>query len=708
MSNFQFQTTESGVAVLTFDLKNEKVNKITSAVGEELEIILKELSKRSDISGLVFISGKPDLFVAGADINEILSIRVADEGRRKSEEAQKLPNLIEMLPFPTVAAIHGACLGGGCELALGFKYRIATDHPKTKIGLPEVQLGILPGMGGCNRLPTLIGLRSSLAMILAGDSWPALKCLKTGLVDEVVPPEILYERAIEVIEKKQWKKVKREKFSLLNLILEKNRVGRNFVYKKARENILKKTGGHYPAPLKALDTIYECLDRGLTDGLKIEAEAFGSLSDTDVSKNLIQLFFLSEAAKKQSGVSDSTIRPKRIERSAVLGAGVMGAGIAQLLSYRDISVRFRDMNERVVGKGLSYARSLYQGLVNRKKMTPRELEQKMALISPTTDYSGFKRLDIVIEAVVEDLEVKQKVFLELEAKVSPETILASNTSSLSIKDIAAKCEHKERVVGMHFFNPVHKMPLVEVVVDPITSFQTIVSTVALAKDLGKVPVVVKNAPGFLVNRILMPYMNEAAYLLEEGISAKTLDGVMVHFGMPMGPFTLLDAVGIDVAEKVSKILHKAFGDRMKPNEILNRVVQAGYYGNKNNKGFYQSPKKRERVENQAIYSVIGIRPKTQDLVSEEWQHRMVFQMVHEAIRCLSEGIVQDVQDLDLALIFGIGFPPFRGGLLRYADQIGLDKVLSELEIFSRRYGERFHPPEYLRRMVETGRRFYGD
>lgn len=711
MKAFKIRITENPdfpIAILTFDLEGEKINKITMEVGEELERIVKDLSKTPKIKGMILVSAKPDIFIAGADINEILSIRSAQEGAAKSSEAQRLPTLMESLPFPTVAAVHGACLGGGCELILGFSYRIATDHPKTQIGLPEVSLGILPGMGGCVRLPKLVGLQASLDMILGAKIWPAKKCLKTGLVHEMVPQEILLDRAIQVLEEALWKKKKGASFSSIQwgtFLLEKNRLGRHMIYKKAKDMILNRTRGHYPAPLKALDVIYECLDLGLTDSLKIEAKGFGQLAETGVSKNLIGLFFQREAAKKQTGVADTRLQPKKIKHAAVIGAGAMGAGISQLLSYKDISVRLKDVNEEAIAKGLKYSRKLYQELVDRKHMTPRELEQKMSWIGPATDFSGFKKVDMVIEAIVEDLGVKQKLFSSLESKVPHNAILATNTSSLSISDIAAQCDGKDRVIGLHFFNPVHKMPLVEIVVAPETSDQTIVTTVEFAKTLGKVPVVVKNSAGFLVNRILMPYMNEAAYLLEEGISASTIDEVMLDFGMPMGPFTLMDAVGIDICQKVAHILHRAFGDRLKPHAILDRVVEAGYLGNKNGKGFYKGSGKNKK-ENSVIYSVIGVHPKPQEYISEEWQNRMIFQMINEACLCLGDGVVSSVSDLDMAMIFGIGFPPFRGGLLRYAHKLGAEKVYSELDILQRRYGARFAPAPYLKKIVDTGRKFY--
>jgi len=685
--------TKNNIAIVNFDLEGEKINKISTPVGEELEKVVKELSKQTLLKGMILISSKPDIFIAGADINEILAIQNVEEGIQKSAHAQRLPTLIESLPFPTVAAIDGACLGGGLELVLGFTYRIATNSDKTKLGLPEVSLGILPGMGGCCRLPEVVGLRPALDMILGAKVWPAIKCLKTGLVDEMVPKELLLSRAIEVIEKGLWKKRKKSKFSLLNLLLEKNRLGRSFIYKKAKESILQKTRGHYPAPLKALDVIYECLDRGLTDGLKKESEGFGLLVETETCKNLIGLFFQREATKKLTGSSNTSLKLQKIKHSAVIGAGAMGAGIAQLLSFKNISVRLKDVNELALGKGLAVCRKLYQELVDRRHLTSRELDQKMFLIGPTTEFRGFKRVDLVIEAVVEDLAVKQKLFSALESSVSKDAILATNTSSLSISDIAAQCQYKDRVVGMHFFNPVHKMPLVEIIVDPITSDQTVVTIVELTKQLGKVPVVVKNKPGFLVNRILMPYMNEAAYLLEEG--------------MPMGPFTLLDSVGIDIAQKAAHVLHQTFGDRMKVHPILDQVIQAGYYGNKNQKGFYKREGKR-RVENKAIYSVIGFKPKEQEYISDEWETRMVFQMINEAALCLEEKIVASPGELDMAMIFGIGFPPFRGGLMRYAHKLGVEKVVSELDILHRRYGERFKPASYFKNLAAQGGKIYAD
>lgn len=704
MTAFRLEITDRAIAVVTFDLEGEKVNKISTAVGPDLEELLSELKQNSHLKGVIFISGKPDNFIAGADIHEILSIQSVEEGMQKSQAAQRLPNLIEGLPFPSVAAIHGACLGGGLELVLGCNYRIATAHPKTKIGLPEVQLGLLPGMGGCYRLPKLIGLRAALEMILAGASWSAEKALKHRLVDEVVPKEILLARALNAIEEKAWKK-KKGRFSPLEWALEKNRLGRNFIYRRAKENLIERTRGHYPAPLKALEVIYEVLDRGLTDGLKMESQGFGYLAATEVSKNLIALFFQSERIKKEGG--DAGVMAQKIHSAAVIGAGAMGAGIAQLLADREIPVRLKDVHEKAVAKGLSNARGIFEKAFSRKRLNRRELVRKMNLISPTTDYVGFKRVDLVVEAVIEDLKVKRDLFSTLESKVKADTVLATNTSSLSISEIAVLCQDKTRVIGLHFFNPVHRMPLVEIVVDPITSQQTIATSVQFIKELGKVPIVVKNAPGFLVNRILMPYLNEAAYLLSEGIPISTIDEVMLDFGMPMGPFTLLDAIGIDVAQKVAHILYQGFGDRMKPHDILDRMVAAGFYGTKNKKGFYEQQGKI-RSENRAMYTVLGITPQKLGLVSEEWQMRMGVQMIHEALRCLEDGIVSDPQRLDMAMIYGIGFPPFRKGLLWYADQLGVDKVLSELDIFYRRYGTRFEPPRLLKQWVEQGRKIYGD
>ena len=385
----------------------------------------------------------------------------------------------------------------------------------------------------------------------------------------------------------------------------------------------------------------------------------------------------------------------------------MGAGIAQLLADREIPVRLKDVDSIAVARGLSQARGVFEKALSRKRLSRRELLRKMNLISPATDYVGFKRVDLVIEAVIEDLAVKRDLFATLESTVKADAILASNTSSLSISEIAKHCHSTGRVIGLHFFNPVHRMPLVEIVVDPMTSPQTIATSVQFIKELGKVPIVVRNAPGFLVNRILMPYLNEAAYLLSEGIPISTIDEAMLDFGMPMGPFTLLDAIGIDVAQKVAHILHRGFGDRMKPHDILDRMTAAGFYGIKNKKGFYVGEGK-SRSENREMYTVLGITPKKIEHISEEWQMRMVVQMAHEALRCLEDVIVSDPKHLDLAMIYGIGFPPFRKGLLWYADQLGADKILSELDIFYRRYGARFEPPTILKEWVQGGRTIYGN
>ncbi|MBI4041028.1 MAG: enoyl-CoA hydratase/isomerase family protein [Deltaproteobacteria bacterium] len=706
MSSFRVEKTASHLAIVTFDLEGEKINKISTDIGKELEVLLEGLKKDRSIQGMILVSGKKDIFIAGADIYEILSVTSSQEGTEKSREAQRLPALIESLPFPSVAAIHGACLGGGLELVLGFSYVIATDDPKTKIGLPEVSLGILPGMGGCVRLPKRVGLQNALDMILGAKVWPAKKCFKTKLIDEWVPKEILLERSLEVLEEGIWKKRKREKVSIQSLLLEKNRFGRSLIYKKAKEQVLDKTKGHYPAPLRALEVIYETLDRGMTDALAIEAEAFGELVSTSICKNLMGVFFLQEAAKKKTGSNTPDILPKVIEHAGVVGAGAMGGGIAQLLSHRGIPVRLKDIETKALSRGLSTAKKLFDDLVLKKKLTTREAYQKMIQISPTTQYSGFKHLDLVIEAVIEDLSVKQKVFLDLQASTSPETILATNTSSLSVKDIGSACAHPERIIGLHFFNPVHKMPLVEVIrVKEVTSEETVVTAVQFVKQIGKVPIVVKDVSGFLVNRILMPYMNEACYLLEEGISISMIDQTVEAFGLPMGPFALTDAVGIDIAQKASHVMYQAYGERLKPHDFLDKVVQAGFLGNKNNQGFYKKDKK-EKHENATIYSIIDVKPREQAYVSQDWIERMIFLMINEAALCLEEGVVEQPQDVDVGMVFGMGFPPFRGGLMKYADSVGVDKIFSELEILERRYGLRFKPALLIERLARSGGTFY--
>ena len=476
------------------------------------------------------------------------------------------------------------------ELALACHYRIATDHPKTQLGLPEVQLGLIPGAGGCQRLPRLIGARAALDMILAGKSERAAKALRLGLVDEVVPPSILRQVAVSAADRLAREGLPKRGGSggLAGFVLDRTPAGRSLVYRGARKQILKKTGGHYPAPLAALEAVRVGLEQGVTAGLAEEHRAFGELAVGDVSRKLVQIFFATTALKKDDGVPSGSAAPRQIRRLGIVGSGFMGAGIAGTAVLNvEVDTRLKDADLARVGKGLKAATALLAERLERRRLTRPQYDRLSALLSGSADYSGFNRADLVIEAVFEDLDTKRRVLAEVEAQIRPDAIFATNTSTIPIRHIAAEARRPERILGMHFFSPVERMPLLEVIPTAATSPDTIVTAVRFGRRMGKTVIVVADRPGFWVNRILSPYLNEAGYLLQEGVPIELIDRTMTAFGFPVGPVALLDEVGLDVAEKAGGVMHEAFGERMKPAGTLSRMLGATRLGRKNGRGFYQ-------------------------------------------------------------------------------------------------------------------------
>ncbi len=711
---FSFTLKESGVAFVTIDAPDAKVNVLTAPVMRELNDLLLELSQRTDIKALVFISGKETNFVAGADLAEIAGITDPQEGAAKARAGQEAFQKIEDMPFPVIAAIQGTCLGGGLEMALACHFRIAKVHPQTRMGLPEVKLGILPGFGGTQRLPRLIGIEKALGLILTGKMVDANKAGRLGLVDKVLPvdhhgfmkaeAEEFARSAIDLFKRGVHKKA-RGQSGLLGKLIEGTAMGRAFLFDAARKRTLRTTRGHYPAPLKALQAVKHGFEAPRVQGFENEAKLLGELIVTDVSKNLISLFHLSETLKKDPGVEKPKSDPREIKNVHLIGAGVMGGGIAQLLAFSDIPVRMKDINQNALDLGFSRAREIFQSAVDKRKMTAAEVQRKMTLVTGALDYSGFSISDFVIEAIIENMDVKKQVFSELEREVPDATILATNTSSLSITEIASAVKKPERVIGFHFFNPVHRMPLVEIIRGDKTSDETTVTAVEFAKRLGKTPIVVKNSPGFLVNRILGPYINEGALLLEDGATIEEIDKAMLDFGMPMGPLNLLDEVGIDVGHKVAKILRETFGERVEVSSVIEKVSADGRLGKKGGKGFYIYEGKKKRVDPE-VYRVLRHVRRRDALSRQDIQDRLVSIMLKEAILCLEEGIVRRSRDVDAGLIFGTGFPPFRGGLLRYADNLGPQQCVDLMSRLTEQVGPRFEPPKYLVSLAKKNSHFY--
>ncbi|MGH7443903.1 MAG: 3-hydroxyacyl-CoA dehydrogenase NAD-binding domain-containing protein [Longimicrobiales bacterium] len=699
-----------GVAWLVFDRAESRVNLLSEGVMTRLDALLDEIERAAhaqSVHAVIVRSGKDGSFIAGADVNVIGSITDPAEAEAKARRGQRLFRRLERLPVPTIAAVDGVCLGGGTELILACSYRLASERPETSIGLPEVQLGIIPGFGGTTRLPRLVGLRAAFDMILTGRAVNARKAQRIGLVDEAVPIPALYTRA-EAVARAFIHGRPPERHDRRNLAmraLEVTPPGRRILFDQARKQVMKQTKGHYPAPLAALSVMKESVGKPIDEALDIEARAVGTLIAGDVSKNLIHVFHLMEAAKK---ASPEGAEPRAVERAAVVGAGVMGGGIAQLLAAKGVAVRMKDIQQDALASGLRHAREIFDKAVQRRRLQRREAAHAMQRIAPTLDYSGFAQADLVIEAVVERMGVKQQVLAEVEDRTRARCVITTNTSSLSVTEMQSTLARPANFCGMHFFNPVHRMPLVEVIRGAMSSDDAVATVFALARTLGKTPIIVEDGPGFLVNRILAPYLNEAGWLLADGASIEAVDRVLTRFGMPMGPLRLLDEVGFDVARHAAQTMHESFGERLAPSPPLVALEHTKMLGRKGGLGFYVYEHDEEKSRNDALYDALGaaVPAERSTLGDAEIRDRAVLVMVNEAARVLEDGIVRGPGDVDLGMITGTGFPPFRGGLLRYADSRGLASITQRLQGLAERLGPRFAPASLLREYAQQGRGFY--
>ncbi len=718
---------EDGVAVLTLDQPDSPVNTLSPQTGEAFAQLLSRAEADAQVRAVVFISGKKDGFVAGANIDFLQTITSAAEAEQVSRQAQAGFDRLERFAKPVVAAIHGAALGGGLEWALACTYRIATDSPRTQLGLPEVQLGLLPGAGGTQRLPALIGAQAALDLILAGKSVKAQKAKKLGLVDEVVPAPILRALALTRARELADGKLKPQRGGkpagkglggllqgltdrerLMELALEDNPLGRKVLFEQAKKQVLKKTRGKYPAPLKALEAIRVGLESGRQKGLEAEARLFGELVVSDVSRRLVEVFFATTALKKENGTSNPDVKARKVERVGVLGGGLMGGGIAYVTSaLQGVPVRVKDKDLAGAGRALKQVQGVLDERVKRRSLSWREAAQKSALVTAGTDYAGFGRVDLVIEAVFEDLALKHRVIAETEAVTREDCIFASNTSSLPITELAKGAKRPENVIGMHYFSPVHKMPLLEIITHAGTADWVTATCVEVGRRQGKTVIVVNDGVGFYTSRILAPYLNEAAFLLAEGADIRELDRALVDFGFPVGPITLLDEVGIDVAHKVAPIMEKAFGKRLAAPDAFDKVIADGRLGRKNGRGFYKYGGKGKKKEVDAsIYALLPRGAERVRLDREEMAERCSLQMVNEAIRCLGEGVLRSARDGDVGALFGLGFPPFLGGPFRYADSLGADALLQRLEHLQDKHGARFTPAPLLVELAHKNGRFH--
>jgi 3-hydroxyacyl-CoA dehydrogenase/enoyl-CoA hydratase/3-hydroxybutyryl-CoA epimerase len=700
---FTLDLGRDGLATLLFDLPGKRANIFSVDVLAELEQVVAELADRRDISALVLLSGKEGTFIAGADIEQIAQVADPAIAEAFSRRGQTVFTAWEALPFPTVAAIRGGCLGGGTELALACSHVVVSDRSSVRISLPEVRLGILPAWGGCTRLPRRVGIAAALDMVLTGKGIAPRKALKMGFADALVPDAQFLATVRDLA--LGWRDGRRkaaERPDMKELLLERNPLGRHLLFDQARKRTLEETRGNYPAPLRAIEVVRIGVEQGARAGFDAEARAAGELATTTVCKNLVNLFRLGEEAKKAPLAAGGTAR--RVDKVAILGAGVMGGGIAQLVAAEaKVPVRLRDVKPEALALGMQHAAERFRSAVSRGRMDPVEARRRMALLRPTLALSGLGDTDLVIEAVVENLEVKKAVFAEAAAQVPAGAILASNTSSLPVGAIGERVPDRGAVVGMHFFNPVHRMPLVEVIAGEQTSADAVETVAAFARRLGKTPVRVADRPGFLVNRLLGFYMVEALWLLHEGQRIEEIDQAMVAWGMPMGPVALIDEVGIDVAVKVAHVLGAAFSPRLPAPPWAEELAEPDRLGAKTKKGLYRYDDDGRRAgPDPVVYTVIPDGGRGSAADPSRLVDRMVLRMVDEAARCLAEGVVGSPDELDLAMVYGTGFPPFRGGLCRWADQQGVGRLVVELERLSAAVGERFEPSHALREAASAG------
>ncbi|PXX99729.1 fatty acid oxidation complex subunit alpha FadB [Halomonas sp. LBP4] len=703
------------IATLTFDLKDESINKLSSAVVAELEEVVEALQAESGLAGLVIGSAK-DVFIVGADITEFHGMFEQGEDQIEAmlERVHGIFNAIEDLPFPTVTAINGLALGGGCEVALATDFRVMAEG--AKFGLPETKLGILPGWGGCVRLPRLIGADNAIEWIAGGSENKAADALKMGAVDVVVPGEELEAAALDILARAKagdldYLARREEKTGPLKL----GPIEQMMAFETAKGYVAGKAGPHYPAPIEAIKVIQKGAGEARGRAQAIEAKAFAKLALTEVCYNLVGLFLNDQLVKKKAGKYEK--QAQAVKQSAVLGAGIMGGGIAYQSASKGTPILMKDIKGEAIELGLREARKLFAKQVERGKLTTEQMAERLTNIRPTLSYGDFGSVDLVVEAVVENPKVKEAVLTEVEGVVGEGTILTSNTSTISITRLARNLERPENFCGMHFFNPVHRMPLVEVIRGEKTGDAAVAATVAYARAMGKTPIVVNDCPGFLVNRVLFPYFGGFSQLVEQGADFQRVDKVMEKFGWPMGPAYLLDVVGMDTAVHAGEVMAEGFPERMASmggeggKSVIQLMVEKERLGQKNDKGFYayeedRKGKPRKVSDEAAIELVKGVAKERREFSDEEIIARMMVPLCLETVRCLEDGIVGSAAEADMALIYGIGFPPFRGGALRYIDAMGVVAFVERAEGLAEELGPLYAPTDRLRQMAQAGERFY--
>ncbi|MBS1135364.1 MAG: fatty acid oxidation complex subunit alpha FadB [Burkholderiaceae bacterium] len=701
-----------GIVELKFDLTGDSVNKLNAAALRDFDAATQAIAKAPDVKGVIVTSGKP-VFIVGADVTEFTGMFAAGEEAvaKNVLEVNRMLCRFEDLPFPTVAAINGVCLGGGMELALACDYRVMSTA--ASVGFPEVKLGIFPGFGGTVRMPRIVGVDNAVEWIATGADKKPDAALKDGAVDAIVAPEQLRDAALALVKqaiagKLDWKGKRAEKLAPIKL----NAIEQMMAFTSSMAVVGGQAGPNYPAPMLALKNMQEAATKGRDEALAIEAKYFAKAAVTPQATALVGLFLADQVVKKTAG-SWSKKSAKEIKQAAVLGAGIMGGGIAYQSAVKGTPIIMKDIRPEALDLGLNEAGKLLSKQVEKGKMKSEAMSATLARIRPTLNYGDFKEVDIIIEAVVESAKVKKAVFAEVEGLVRDDTIIASNTSTISISYLAEGLKRPQNFVGMHFFNPVHMMPLVEVIRGRQSSDEAVAATVKLSQKMGKTPVVVNDCPGFFVNRVLFPYFAGFHMLLRDGADFMAVDKAMERFGWPMGPAYLMDVVGMDTAVHAAGVMAEGFPDRMKPDfeNTTTVLVEHKRYGQKNGKGYYTyapdkkgKPKKAPDPETyELIKGVVGAR---KEFAPEEIVARCMVPMVNEVVRCLEEKIVASPYEADMSLIYGIGFPPFRGGACRYVDQMGAATFVALADRYAS-LGKLYDAPKLLRDMASGGRKFFG-
>lgn len=705
------EVNPAGVTTLRLDDPNASVNKISTDTLNAFSHALDVVETHDEVTGLVFISGKPESFIVGADLEMIRSFETPAEAQRLSRQAHALVTRVRDLRVPTVAALHGPAMGGGLEMALACDYRIATTADVTKMALPEVQLGLLPGGGGTQLLPRLVGLQQALPLLLTGKNTYPEKAERIDLVDALIHPPGLHHAAQQAaLELAQGtRSPDRDGHSWGEQLLESNSLSRRLIYRKAAQSTQERTHGNYPAPSRILDVVRTGLEDGLTAGLNAERRYFGELVFTPESQALVRLFF----AKQEAETNPHPDLARSTDTAGVLGAGLMGSGIAQVTAENEMDVILKDQTLDLAASGKKESWSAMTKQVDKGILNPFRRDQIVERVVPTADYAPLRTADVVIEAVPEDLSIKHQVFSEVEDHVSEETVLATNTSALPVSEIAEAVDHPERVLGMHYFSPVPDIPLLEIITTEETSDEALATAYEAGLSQDKTVIVVDDGPGFYTTRILALYMNEALLLFDTGADVEEVDNVMERAGFPMGPFELFDLVGLDVAAKITEIMRDALpSDRVDISETAAQLADANVLGQKTDVGFYEYPAgtdddKDPEAVNESVYHYSGATDRNTPPPSLV-RNRLLLMMVNEAIRCLEDGVLRSPTDGDLGAVFGLGFPPFLGGPFRYVDQEGAEAIKSRLLRLVDRYGPRFDPAELLSSHTDTDTRFHSE